>query len=684
MSRSLRVAILGAGRMAVNHAAAIKLQRDARLVAIADPYANREDVAERFGNEPILYQDVTQLLEEVRPDVIHVVTPPDTHVELTRTCLEAGAHVYVEKPFAPTVREAKMLLDLAAEKGLKLCAAHQVLFQHAGRRYKDYLHIIGDVVHVESYFSFKPTRRRADGGASSSHVEQLVDILPHPVYLMLSGLERGQHPKLIASEVSPNGEVRALVRSNDSLGTLIVTLRGRPIESYLRVVGTNGAIAADFVLGGTVKLLGPGASAPSVVIKPFSQACQIALSSFAGLARLLFRRHKSYPGLAELLTRFYDSIRSNEFPPVAGDAILQTVGICEAISEKLRDADALAEQNAERRLSEVASRLPSIDGSHGVTLVTGGSGFLGRGVLAELRATGHMVRAVARRIPRAGQRVAGIEYVEADLGREIPSTAFDGVRTVVHLAAETAGNKQAHERNTIEATRNLLDAMERAHVRRLVNISSVAVMLPSARGGVLDEQAPLDRNNLARGPYVWAKAEAEALVRERLEIDVRTLRLGPLVDMANFSPPGRLGREVARLFVAVGSRSSAMSVCDIHTAAAVIRDYVDDFESAPRCVNLIEVPAPTRGQLAQHLAKTRPDLRFLWLPFPLLRIMSSFTVLLQRVVRPHSPALNLYAAFKGERYDPALAQRVIEKARQARAHVAEGEATSSEHLSAAS
>ena len=73
-------------------------------------------------------------------------------------------------------------------------------------------------------------------------------------------------------------------------------------------MGTNGSVQADFVIGYVVRLLGPGASAPAVVLKPFSKAWQIAWGSLKGLLRLIFRRHKSYPGLAELLGRFYESI----------------------------------------------------------------------------------------------------------------------------------------------------------------------------------------------------------------------------------------------------------------------------------------------------------------------------------------------------------------------------------------
>jgi predicted dehydrogenase/nucleoside-diphosphate-sugar epimerase len=666
MGGELRIAILGGGKMAQKHATAIRLQPGARFVAVADPYLTPEEIAERFGADVRGFRDAATLLAEVKPHVVHIVTPPHTHFELAKTCLSNGANVYVEKPFALAEREAIEILELANSRGLKACAAHQVLFQRAGQLYQTHLPMIGELMHVESYFSFKPVRRRPDGGPPLSAVDQLIDILPHPVYLMLSALEArapaGTVPEITALDVAAGGEVRAVIRSGQTLATLIVTLRGRPIESYLRVVGVNGSVCVDFILGDIVKSFGPGASGPAVVLKPFSQSTQKFWGSFAGLCRLLFRRQKSYPGLGELLGLFYASVRDGTAPPISPQTILATVRICEQISARLHDADAREETVARERLAARVAALPPVDPARGRVLVTGGSGFLGRAVLEDFRSRGWQVRALVRRMPSARNQVPGIEYAECDLGRGVDAALLAGVDVVAHLAAETAGNQAAHERNTIVATRNLLDAMQAAGVRKIINISSVAVLKPGPR--VLREDSPVDRGNLSRGPYVWAKAEAEALALERAAqgLQVRTIRLGPLVDFAEFTPPGRLGRDVARVFVAMGGRRKPLSVCDVRTAAAVIRDYAESFDDAPPMLNLLEVPPTTRGDLADRTRRNRPELKFFWMPFPVLKVLSVLATLLQKALRPRNAALDLYAAFKSENYDPVIAERAIARA----------------------
>jgi predicted dehydrogenase len=177
----LKVALIGCGKMGLHHAKAIEIQKNAEVVAVADPVVDVGKLEDVVGRKVDVYGDARTMLEKVKPDVVHIVTPHNTHVELAKLALEHGANIYVEKPFALNAKDARDIIALANEKGLKACAAHQVLFQDSGRKYRDYMHLIGSVIHVESYFSFKTVRRAGSG--LMSPVEQLEDILPHPVYL---------------------------------------------------------------------------------------------------------------------------------------------------------------------------------------------------------------------------------------------------------------------------------------------------------------------------------------------------------------------------------------------------------------------------------------------------------------------------------------------------------------------
>ena len=669
-NNKLKVALIGCGKMGMHHAKAIEIQKNAELVAVADPTVEKEKLDKLLGRTVEYFDDAAKMLETVKPDVVHIVTPPSSHVDLAKLALEHGANVYVEKPFALNVDDARSVMALADEKGLKVCAAHQVLFQDSGQKYQTFMNLIGKVIHVESYFSFKIVRKAGSGYMAP--VEQLIDILPHPVYLALSafessGVDSGEY-ELHSVEVDADGEVRALIKQGDMRAMLIVTLRGRPIESYLRIVGTNGSINADFVLSGVKKLPGPGASAIAAVLAPFSEAKQMVFGTIRTIFKMIFKKHKSYAGLGELLELFYKSVADNTASPVSGASIIETVKICEVIGDQLLEAEKVSEKLAEEKLAEAEKSLSPVDSDKGMVLVTGGTGFLGRVFVKELRGRGWPVRVIARSIPLAASRIPGVEYVHGDIGEAIPDKFVDGIATIAHLAAETAGGKEEHERNTIGATQNMVDAAIKNGVKQFINISSIAVHTPStAISGAIKEGSPVDAGNLGRGPYVWAKLEAENYVTEHCtknDIDFKTIRLGPLVDFENFTPPGRLGREVGTLFVAMCSPRSELSVCDVHTASDVLRYYVEDFKSAEPVLNLVEAPPPKRRDLANKLRDARPELSFMWLPSPVLKMISWTLKLVLKILKPSGKPLDLYAAFASEKYNSSLAAKVIKKARQ--------------------
>ena len=671
MQNKVKVAIIGCGRMGLHHVKAVDVMGFANLVGVADPYIEESRVRDSLPSTVRFFSNPSEMLESLRPDIVHIVTPPDTHVAMARLALEHGAHIYVEKPFALSGDDAQEILDLAREKNLKVCAGHQVLFQHSGQHYRKYLPIVRNVVHIESYFSFKTVRRVS--GSLMAPVEQVVDILPHPVYLMLdvfeaSGKNSASAPcEVLALDVDATGEVRALLKQGDIPAMLTVTLRGRPIESYLRIVGTNGSLWVDFVISGITRFLGPGFSAISAVLNPFIRAKQISFGTLANVYRMLTRKHKSYAGLAELIDAFHRSVANGEQSPVSPFAIAETVRLCELIGTKLAVEEERAEREAAERLSAIEATLRPADSSKGTVLVTGGTGFLGRVVVQELRSRGWPVRVIARRMPASADRVPGIEYVFGDVGEPLSDAVFEDVTAIAHLAAETAGGKEAHERNTVGATRLLLEAAARHGIKKFLHTSSIAVLKPSREsGGPLRESSPVDTANLSRGPYVWGKAEAERMVTEFCAsnaIGERQIRLGPLVDFDNFTPPGRLGREVGPLFVAMGLPGDPLSVCDVHTAAQVIRYYVEEFEQAPVMLNLVEAPQPTRGDLIKRLRVARPELSVLWLPFPVVWTISATLKLLLRLLKPGKEPLDVYSAFASERYDSSLAETVIRKAR---------------------
>lgn len=658
----LKIAVIGCGKMGKHHLRAIQTLDNAEIIGVVDPLATKEKLGELLPLNAKVFATLDDMFQNAKPDVVHIVTPPASHTNIALQCLEHDINIYVEKPFSLTLQEAEQILNAAKQKNLKVCSAHQVLFQETGQKYKNYTKYIKDIIHIDSYFSFEKVRK------TITPTDQLIDILPHPVYLMLSALDEVKDKdakiEMLSNYVDPAGEVRTIFKKGTATAILNVTLRGRPVESYLKVCGSNGLVNADFVISGITKHLGPGESTIAALVQPFSASVQLTFHTIGNVFKRIFKKHKSYSGLAELVGLYYDSILDDTISPVTDDDILNTVGICETISTELIAKEKVVEEVARQALEEKERLLAATDGNKGTVLITGGTGFQGSVLVEELRSRGWPVRVITRSMPAYSQRIPGVEYVEADLGQHVPDEYFNGVELVAHLAAETAGGKDEHERNTINATKNMIDGAHKAGIRKFINISSLAVLKPSSEvGGPLSESSPADYDNLGRGPYVWGKATAEKLgidLGEEYDMDIKTIRLGPLVDFENFVPPGRLGKEVGTLFVAMCGKKDKLSVCDIHTAAKAMRSFVEDFEYAPMMLNLIEENAPTRLQLVDMMLAKREELKTFWMPTFLLKFISFMIGLVFRVMG--KKPLNVYSAFASEQYDATLAGEIIRKA----------------------
>ncbi len=149
--------------------------------------------------------------------------------------------------------------------------------------------------------------------------------------------------------------------------------------------------------------------------------------------------------------------------------------------------------------------------------VTGGTGFLGRAVMARLGACGHETVAVAR------GRISALEEVElrqADLEDSASwRGAFDGCDAVIHAAAGIAYWERKRswlEAVNVRGTRAVCEEALRAGVRRFVHVSSISAIGHSESGQVLDEESPFTSEALHIG-YFDTKRDAEHEVQAAVE-----------------------------------------------------------------------------------------------------------------------------------------------------------------------
>ena len=116
------VGIVGCGFVADFYAATLALHPELRLIGCNDINETRAQVfAQR--NSCTAFPALEDLLEDEKIELVINVTNPDSHAAVTRACLEAGKHVYTEKPLAPDFATAEGLAGLAMSRGLVLASA---------------------------------------------------------------------------------------------------------------------------------------------------------------------------------------------------------------------------------------------------------------------------------------------------------------------------------------------------------------------------------------------------------------------------------------------------------------------------------------------------------------------------------------------------------------------------------
>lgn len=350
----LRVAIVGCGKIADQHAAALGRIADARLVATCDrELLMARQLAERFGNARS-FGDVNALFAEAAPDVVHITTPPQSHFQLAKQAMEAGCHVYLEKPFTVTEAEARDLFATSNSLGLCLTAGHNLQFtleMLEMRRLVASGFLGGQPVHLESHFPYSLADANYVGpvlGNRNHWVRQLPGQLLHnvmshgiaklaeflnddPVEVVAKAHQSPRLKSLGGQEVLD--ELRVLIR--DSSGTtayFCFSTQLRPGVNQLRIFGPNNSITVDHGSGCCFRHGNKSCkSYLTYFLPPLRTAGENLRNAVLNATNFAARKLHQDFGMKELIERFYRSIRKEAPAPIPQREILLTAKLMDEI-----------------------------------------------------------------------------------------------------------------------------------------------------------------------------------------------------------------------------------------------------------------------------------------------------------------------------------------------------------------
>ncbi len=274
-------------------------------------------------------------------------------------------------------------------------------------------------------------------------------------------------------------------------------------------------------------------------------------------------------------------------------------------------------------------------------LITGAGGFLGRYVVSSAVQRGHavrvMVRPASRNILESWQLHPQVEIVHGDLRSSHGITEMlEGVDGVVHLAASKAGDYYEQFGGTVIATENLLDAMQKTGIGRLVVISSFSVYeyLKRWEWSKIDESSPLAVDPSTRDEYCQTKLMQEQIVLECVkDNDWRcvVLRPGVIYGRDNLWT-ARLGIQVNdRWWIRTGMLAPLPLTYVENCAEAVVLSAEYNGPQHQLVLNVVDNETPSqRAYLNELQSRMTLPPRIMPIPWTVMRLLARLAWLTNR------------------------------------------------------
>jgi predicted dehydrogenase len=354
----LKVGIVGCGKIADSHASQILRIKGCEIVGVCDrePLMARQ-LYERF---PIKrhFDNLPELLNEGRPDVVHITTPPQGHFDIARNCLESGCHVYVEKPFTLNEVEAQELIALAADRELKVTVGHDDQFSHVSRRMRALVRsgFLGDgPVHMESHYCYEMGGAYAEALLNDKRHwvrrlpgKLLQNIISHGIARIAEFLT-SESPEVIAhgftspllrkmGETEIIDELRVII-SEETGATAYFTFSSqmRPDLHQFRIYGKKNGLILDQDQETLIRLRGARfKSYLEKFIPPLDIGLQHAGNLITNMRTFLARDFQMKSGMKFLIESFYRSIVEGTAEPISHREILLTSRILDSIFKQLQ------------------------------------------------------------------------------------------------------------------------------------------------------------------------------------------------------------------------------------------------------------------------------------------------------------------------------------------------------------
>ncbi len=325
----MKVGVIGLGYWGPNLVRNFMAQPDVEKVTACDKRTDRLQFIKNKFPSAYLSENPGEVING-DSDIIVIATPVYTHFDLAKQSLEAGKHIWVEKPFTATTAEGEALIEIADKKGLKIFVDHTFIYTGAVRKMKELVSRgeLGKILYFDS--------ERINLGLFQRDVNVVWDLAPHDLSIMNYVLGDNK-----IEAVSSNGI--ANFNGKENIAHLSIYFEDNCF-AHFHVNWTSPVKIRRMIVGGDRKMLVFDDMENFEKIKVYDSGVDFKTQESIHEALVQYRigdmfspKVNQTEALALGAREFIDAINENRNPLTDGIDGLKVVKILEASSESLKN-----------------------------------------------------------------------------------------------------------------------------------------------------------------------------------------------------------------------------------------------------------------------------------------------------------------------------------------------------------
>ena len=327
MIKKLNIGVVGTGHLGKLHTKMFKEIENCNLVGINDSNIEQAKIVGKEFDVKV-FESINDLLNQV--EAVSIAATTSAHYDLAKICLDAGKHIFIEKPITATIPQAEEIVELADSLNLNVQVGHIERFNPA-------------LVSMEEYINdpkFIQTDRLAQFNPRGTDVAVVLDLMIHDIDIILS-LIKSKVESIEASGVAVVSDTLDIANAriqfeNGAVANVTASRISQKKMRKMRILQRDGYVALDFVTG----------VSEVYTLLPVDQKVKEGFISFGEIGvgdkkkRLVYEQpeQKEINALKYELQLFVNSVLNKEEPVVTGNDGLRALRVAKIILDKIESS----------------------------------------------------------------------------------------------------------------------------------------------------------------------------------------------------------------------------------------------------------------------------------------------------------------------------------------------------------